>query len=127
MSYESTISFSPETNEIAFVELGQDGEQNIVIWDVDLPREIYRFNGSEMGIYNFSWGLNGLAIIAFDEVIRIWNPTSATQILFYDRTYIESISWSPDGARLLTNGMERNEFQIIDFQSGEVLSYYEVE
>ncbi len=100
------LAFSPDDKRV--VTGGHDGVATI--WDVETAQELLALRGHTGITYETIFGPDGRTMVtrSTDETIRLWDVRFGRQILILrggSRTGSGFISFSPDGRRLITEGL----------------------
>jgi WD40 repeat protein len=101
--FNSEAAYSPDGSKIAVAF----GRSKIAIWDVANGRKITTLAGHGN---NFLTGIvfspNGRQLVSFaqyDSAIKIWDTTTGELIRSISQSDVQSISFSPDGSRIVGN------------------------
>lgn len=101
------LAWSPDGRRVA---AGSDYE--VYLFDSASGRQLAACRSAQLRpdtryhstIKDISWSADGRYIASTGDCIEIWDATTGTQILRYDRTdedgYLNAVAWSPAGGRL---------------------------
>ncbi len=102
------VVFSPDGSMIAT----GGGEGTIVLWDAATRNMLHSFEGHSDSVNSLAFSPLGrtLASGSFDDTVRLWNVATWRQLTTFRGDGInlpysfDTLSFSPDGTRLLTEG-----------------------
>jgi WD40 repeat protein len=121
--FGASLHFSATVNQLAFVSYGGDPDSEvIVIWDTDTSQEVGQLVGHEGIIYTFDWEADRIATVGLDDTIRIWDTQTFEQLSVYGRGSILHAQLSPTADSLLTSGPDNGTFQILDPETGQIMT-----
>jgi uncharacterized protein (TIGR03066 family) len=95
-----SAAFSPDGTRI----VTGSNDNTARVWNAESGAEVLRLKGHSEGVTSATFSLDGTRIVtaSSDNTVRVWDAKSGVLLLsIQHRSVIQSIAWSPDGAKLL--------------------------
>ncbi|MHC0066762.1 WD40 domain-containing protein [Nostoc sp. UIC 10890] len=128
---------SGHTNEVFAIAISGDGQllasatqdQTVRLWNLQSGQSLKTLRGYNSGIRSLSLSPNGqmFASGSQDEAIHLWHlqvddnlPPRPYKTFYKATNWASSVSFSPDGQTLATNGQDRLSISVWDVQTGHL-------
>jgi tetratricopeptide (TPR) repeat protein/Tol biopolymer transport system component len=120
------FAFSPDGKRIALAE----GRDTASVWDAETGEQLTVFRGHDSPVVSVAYSPDGRRIASSSrEIIRIWDAATGTELMRLEdekAAAIRSLTYSPDGSRLISYGGD-NIIRVWDVASGRKILAIEKE
>lgn len=105
----NSIGWSPDGKRLVTAS----SDYTVRLWDTVSNVEIKMLDSSNFGMKNsVVWSPNGIhvAVACNDKAVMVLNTVNETQPFIYrgHTGYVMSVSWAPDGTRIVSSGVDRS-------------------